>query len=233
MRRLFEIPSDYAISDDEVHVWLARIGLPSRRISVLADVLSVDERKKAERFHVRVDRESHIVGRALARIAIGRLLDRSPESLRFSYNDFGKPHLSDDLNKRGLQFNVSHSGQVVLVALTTNRRVGVDVERVRSDLNIDGIAGRFFSSREQAYLAALPLDLRYDAFFRCWSQKEAFIKARGEGHSLPLDSFDVTLGPTERPALLETRPDPAEANRWVIERVWTRRHWLWKARGGN
>ena len=211
------VPSDYAISDDEVHVWLALVGSPSRHISALADILSVEERQKAERFHFQADRERHIVGRALAQIAIGRLLDRSPESLAFCYNDFGKPHLSDDPIKRALQFNISHSGEVVLVALTTNRRIGVDVERVRSDLNIDGIARRFFSLREWTHLAALPVDLRYDAFFRCWTQKEAFIKARGEGFSLPLDSFDVTLRPTERPALFETRPNSAEASRWVIE----------------
>jgi 4'-phosphopantetheinyl transferase len=213
---LFEVPRDYSISDDEVHVWLARIGLPARHILMLADILSPEERQKARRFHFQVDRERHVVGRALVRIAIGRLLDRRPDNLHFRYNNFGKPYLADDANERGLQFNVSHSGELILVALAANRKIGVDVERVRRDLNIDGIAGRFFSSREQADLAALPVDLRHDAFFRCWSQKEAFIKAQGEGLSLPLDSFDVTLRPTEPPALLETRPDPVEASRWVI-----------------
>jgi 4'-phosphopantetheinyl transferase len=215
----FEVPRDYAISDDEVHVWLARIGLPAKHILMLANILSREEQQKAERFHFQVDRERHVVGRALVRIAIGRLLDRRPDNLDFRYNDFGKPCLADDVNERGLQFNVSHSGELILVALSANRRIGVDVERVRKDLNIDGIAERFFSSREQADLAALPVDLRHDAFFRCWSQKEAFIKARGEGLSLPLDSFDVTLRPTEPPALLETRPDPVEASRWVIRNL--------------
>jgi 4'-phosphopantetheinyl transferase len=213
---LSEVPKDYAISDDEVHVWLARVGLPAKHILMLADILSPEERQKAERFHFQVDRERHVVGRALVRITMGRLLDRRPDNFRFRYNKFGKPCLADDANERGLQFNVSHSGELILVALAANRRIGVDVERIREDLRIEGIAGRFFSSREQADLAALPADLRHDAFFRCWSQKEAFIKARGEGLSLPLDSFDVTLRPTEPPALLETRPDPVEASRWVI-----------------
>jgi hypothetical protein len=98
---LSEVPTDYAISDDEVHVWLARIGLPRSRISVLTDILSADERRKSERFHFQADRERHVIGRALARMTIGRLLDRSPESLGFCYNDFGKPHLSCDMNEGG------------------------------------------------------------------------------------------------------------------------------------
>ncbi len=213
---LAEIPTDYAIANDEVHVWCARIGVTSLRISALADLLSADERQKAERFRLRADCHRHIIGRALARLTIGRLLDHRAESLRFRYTDFGKPYLADKMNERGVQFNISHSGDVVLVALTTNRRIGVDVERIRDDLNVERIAGRFFSARECSQLAALPDNLRRTAFFRCWSRKEAFIKARGEGLSLPLDSFDVSLGPTERPAILATRPDPTEADRWVL-----------------
>src|SRR5690242_10931453 len=123
---------------------------------------------------------------------------------------------ASDQNSRGLQFNAPHWESLALTALTAGRPIGVDVERVRSDLDIDGIAGRFFSSREQADLAPLTATERCIAFFRCWSGKEAFIKARGEGLSLPLDRFDVTPAPGEPAAPMATRPDPHEAGRWAI-----------------
>lgn len=217
--RFAEVPRDYAITHNEVHVWLARVGWPSKHILALTDILSSEERQKAERFHFQVDGERHVIGRALVQIVIGRLLDRSPDNLHFCYNDFGKPCISRDANRCGLQFNVSHSGDLILVALAANREIGVDVERVRRHLDIAGIAGLFFSSRERADLAALPIGQRHDAFFRCWSQKEAFLKARGDGLSLPLGCFDVSLRPGEYSALLETRPDPVEASRWVIREL--------------
>ncbi|HKG01307.1 MAG TPA: 4'-phosphopantetheinyl transferase superfamily protein, partial [Xanthobacteraceae bacterium] len=188
-----EVPRGYAICDDEVHVWLTRIGWPSEYIHALTELVSPEERQKADRFHFQIDRERHVIGRALVRILLGHLLDRRPDSLHFHHNDFGKPGLLGGANERRLQFNVSHSGDLILIALAANRAIGVDVEHVRGDLEVDGIAARFFSAREQADLAMLDEGPRRDAFFRCWTRKEAFIKARGEGLSLPLDQFDVSL----------------------------------------
>jgi 4'-phosphopantetheinyl transferase len=106
-----------------------------------------------------------------------------------------------------------------VVALAAKRAIGVDVERCRSDLDIEGIAGRFFSAREHSKLLGLPLGHRRDAFFRCWTQKEAFIKARGQGLSLPLDCFDVSVWPRNPRCCFKTPADPVEASRWVIREL--------------
>ncbi|MBA3915977.1 MAG: 4'-phosphopantetheinyl transferase superfamily protein, partial [Acidobacteriales bacterium] len=112
-------------------------------------------------------------------------------------------------------FNVSHSGGMILVAVASDRRVGVDIERVRSDFDVVQIAERFFSPAEHAALRKVPLPGKAEAFFRCWTRKEAFIKALGEGLSHPLHQFDVGLDGTE-PIPLSTRPDPQEARRWSL-----------------
>ncbi len=115
-----------------------------------------------------------------------------------------------------IRFNISHSRGVALYAVTCGREVGIDLEYMRSDLEVEQIAGRFFSRREIATLHALPAALRRYAFFLCWTRKEAYIKARGEGLSLALDQFDVSLIPGEPAALLGTRPDADEALRWSL-----------------
>ena len=139
-----------------------------------------------------------------------------PQQLRFDYTPFGKPHLATDLAQRPVQFNVSHSGELLLIAIVAGRAVGIDVEQIRTDLEVEAIAVHFFSSNEQRVLAKLPGALQVGAFFDCWARKEAYIKARGEGLSLPLDQFDVSLMPGEEARLIETRPDPAEAQRWSL-----------------
>jgi len=208
-------PGSYALPDDEVHVWLARLDLPWSAGPFL-ELLATDERQKSEHFRFQHDRDRYVIGRVLVRILLGHLLHVEPASLRFHYNDFGKPYLSGGKDERRLRFNVSHSGQLILVALAADRHIGVDVERVREDLDIEAIAARFFSARERADLAVLSPSQKSDAFFRCWSRKEAFIKAKGEGLTLPLDRFDVSLLPGEPAMLRATRPDPVEANRWDI-----------------
>jgi 4'-phosphopantetheinyl transferase len=214
-----EVPQNYAITHDEVHVWRTCTGWRSGQISAVTGILSPDELRKAERFRLEADYERHVIGRALTRIALGRLLDRAPATLRFRYNDFGKPRLADVADECRLGFNISHSGELVLVALSAQRAIGVDVEFSRKNLNVEEIAAHFFSALEHATLMALPSAQRPDAFFRCWTRKEAFIKARGEGLSLPLNGFDVTLRPNEPPMLLATRPDAVEAGRWVIREL--------------
>jgi 4'-phosphopantetheinyl transferase len=213
-----DVPNGYAISHDEVHVWLTRLSCwGAGRAGSLAQILSGQERQKADRFYFPADRERYIVGRALVRTLLGRLLGRWPAALTFRYSEFGKPRLPDDADGRSLHFNVAHSEDLIVVGLAAQRQVGIDVERVREDLEIDKIALRFFSLREQAEWGTVPTDQKQAAFFRCWTRKEAYIKARGEGLSTPLDQFDVSLRPGVHPILLATRPDPTQAIRWVIQ----------------
>jgi 4'-phosphopantetheinyl transferase len=209
---------DHTLREDEVHVW--RIGLDwlPERIAELEQGLSQDEREKAGRFHFAVDRKRYTVGRGVLRRLLARCLGTRPDELCFDYSRFGKPSLAAGFAQSQLQFNVSHSGDLVLIGLTFGRAVGIDIERTRTDIAVEGIAERFFSPRERAALAALEPSQQIDGFFACWTLKEAYIKAHGEGLSLPLDGFDVSLLPGEA-RLLETRPDPAEAQRWVLREL--------------
>ena len=211
------LSGDYALPDHEVHVWRAGLAWSSDCMRRLTDTLSPDEQEKADHFHFDIDRRRQIVARGLLRRLLARVLRTTADRLRFDYSATGKPRLAGDPAEAKLEFNVSHSGGLVLIAVTVGRAVGIDVERIRADMAVDRIAAEFFSPRECAALAALPPHLQCDGFFACWTRKEAYIKARGDGLSLPLHQFDVSILPGQPARLLETRPDPAEARRWGLQ----------------
>jgi 4'-phosphopantetheinyl transferase len=181
--------------------------------------LSADERARADRFYFQKDRERFIVGRGLLRTILGLYLDTKPEHLRFCYSSYGKPALSKGRGSDTLHFNLSHSDRLALYALTGSREVGVDLERNRPELAVDEIAEHLFSPREVAMLRALPPSMRQEAFINCWTRKEAYIKARGDGLAIPLNEFDVTLVPGEPACLRSTRGDPHEASRWSLQEL--------------
>jgi len=211
------VPHDYSVAADEVHVWRIALDWPPARIEAMTSLLSPDERQKADRFRFAQDRVRSVVGRGVLRTLLARCAKTEPRELCFEYGSFGKPCLAGNFSDRPLQFNVSHSGDLALIALTVDRVIGCDVERVRNDLEADQIAARFFSPYERRALRSVPEHLRFGAFFDCWTRKEAYIKAIGGGLSLPLDQFDVSLTPGEPARLLATRPDAAEAGRWTIQ----------------
>jgi 4'-phosphopantetheinyl transferase len=206
------------LSGDEVHVWLASLDLEASRVKSLWRTLSADERERGLRFHFQRDREHFIVARGLLRVILGRYLNMKPSQIRFSYNRYGKPFLAGE-GGGALRFNVSHSHRLALYAMTSGREIGIDLEHIRRVLDINEIAERFFSPREVAMLLALPEPLWSEAFFNCWTRKEAYIKAKGEGLSLPLDQFDVSLAPGEPAALLYTSDDSQEASRWSLQEL--------------
>ena len=174
--------------------------------------LSEEEAKRAVRFRFEKDRIRYIVAHGCLRNILARYLQCEPGVLNFDINEYGKP----SINGHKLEFNLSHSGDFALIAVSHKRKVGVDVERIHSDMEFESIADRFFSPNELAELMSLPLEQRAIAFFNCWTRKEAYIKAQGLGLSLPLDSFDVSLTPNEPAFLRATRPDAQEANRWSL-----------------
>lgn len=174
--------------------------------------LSEPERLRADRFHFDRDRHCFLLGRSAVRALVGAALDVPPDEVPFVEGPHGKPELAPGT---GLHFNVSHSGDRVLIGLALEP-LGVDIERVRETTDLEGISRRFFSEREVQVLFRLPPEQRPDAFFRCWTRKEAFIKALGDGLSHPLDAFEVTLAPDEPARLLETRRDPEAARSWEL-----------------
>ena len=201
---------------DEAHVWRAALDQPANVIAKLAPLLSEDEYQRAMRYYRPVDRDRFIVGRGILRKIISAYLALPPGQLQFTYNEYGKPAVSDDQNDRALNFNLSHSAELILYAVTIGRVVGIDIEYIREDFATLEIAEHFFSKDEVAVLKSLPTDQRTIGFFNCWSRKEAFIKAKGMGVSYPLDRFTVSLAPDGPPALLKVDDDNREVARWKM-----------------
>jgi 4'-phosphopantetheinyl transferase len=209
------------LTADDVHVWRIALDIGDSILTRLRATLSDDERQRAERFHFEIHRRHFIAGRGALRALLARYLARRPEELRFVYSTHGKPSLAEEAESHPLRFNLTHSHQLALLAVTHGREVGVDIEHIRTNLERDGeaLAERFFSPREVAVLRSLPLALRREAFFRCWTRKEAYIKAQGKGFALPLDQFDVTLHPDEPAALVATLHDPPQVQRWSMRHL--------------
>ena len=210
-------PEELPWPHDDVHVWRATLTWPEAAAHRLEQCLAADERDKMERFRFEKDRRRYLVGRGLLRSLLGRYLDVAPQELRFETTAAGKPHLATGQGQ--LQFNLAHSGEYVLIAIADGRAVGIDVEEVRDDFDAGEIAAHFFSLAEQRELEALTGRAKIEAFFECWTRKEAYVKARGEGLSLPLDQFDVSLLPGGAARLIATRPDAAEARRWQLSGI--------------
>jgi 4'-phosphopantetheinyl transferase len=205
----------YALPEDEVHIWRTGLDITESGLIKLREVLSPEEKRRADRFHFEADRRRCVIGRGFLKLLLGKIMDLPATKVQIENDEFGKPRVVSTRG-RGLQFNVSHSGGLILLAITRGRKIGVDVERVRTDLDVDGIAARFFSTREYNIWASLAGQAKYDAFFACWTRKEAYLKARGIGLSEPPDQFNVSFLPGEEPRLLETRPHPDEALRWSL-----------------
>ena len=196
----------------EVHVFAARLDDPA---AAPPPWLSPDERRRAARFHFERDRRRFAAARGILRAILGRYLGLDPSALGFAYGHHGKPALASP--SAGPRFNVSHSGGLALLAFAAEHEVGVDVEQERPVPEMDSIRERNFSARENAELGVLPEAERGRAFFRCWTRKEAFIKAIGDGLSYPLDAFDVTVAPGEPARLLRVGGDPDAARRFHLE----------------
>jgi 4'-phosphopantetheinyl transferase len=212
-------PTAPTLSGHEVHVWRAALDLDPRELSELSRSLSADERRRAAGFRFDRDRRRFIAARGTLRLLLGLYLGVEPHRLGFRYGGHGKPALTAEFarpSSGALHFNLSHSEDVALYAFARGREVGVDIEYKRAESATAEVARTVFSAREMAALGALPRGRWVDAFFACWARKEAYLKACGQGLSLPTDQFDVTVGPDGEAALLETRNDAHEAARWSL-----------------
>ena len=207
-------PESCILSTEDVHVWKASLVRNPSELDSLRQTLTPDEQKRADRFRFEIHRDRFIIGRGVLRAILGRYLNRHPNQLRFQYTSYGKPILSSETEN--LRFNLSHSHDLALYAVTRRREIGVDVEFIRKDVNLLGIAKRFFSAQEYSQLQALSESSQLQTFFDCWTRKEAFIKAKGEGLLLALDQFDVSIAPGKPAALLRTKWDPGEASLWSL-----------------
>ncbi len=204
-------PRELALPGNEVHVWQALLDLEQNTYRQLEPTLSEDERGRAARFRFDSDRKHFVAARAILRDLLGRYLGESPAAIEFSYGPQGKPSLRRQGSTPPLSFNLSHSHGLSLFAFSRGREVGIDLEWIRPDFSTGEIAERFFSKQEVAEFLALPPEQKPEGFFLCWTRKEAYIKAKGAGLQIPLDSFSVSLIPG-RPETLQS----SDGQRWGL-----------------
>lgn len=199
---------------DEIHVWFVDLEASLSSVDECFDSLSADERERASQFRFEGLRRAFTLSRGVLRALLGRYLAIAPDRVAFAYGPGGKPRL--DMPASPLDFNLAHSGKVAVFAFGAGGELGADIEAVRPIPDQEGIVRRFFSREEYEEWLAIDVSRRDEAFFFCWTRKEAFIKALGEGLSMPLDSFRVSLRAEERTSLVHSAGHPALARRWQL-----------------
>jgi 4'-phosphopantetheinyl transferase len=188
-------PTKLELEEDTIHVWRASLDLEEVALERYASTLSQDEKHRASRFLFPRDRDHFIAARGILRELLGKYAVRSPVLLEFQYGQNGKPALRAEDGRSPVRFNLSHSHGLVVYAFAHNRELGIDLEPIRPEFAGEDIAERHFSVQELEEWYRLAPGLRTEAFFLCWTRKEAYVKARGEGLQIPLASFSVTLTP--------------------------------------
>ncbi len=199
-----------------IHVWSASLEIKKKDIPVFRHLLTPDEKERAARFCFEKDQVNFITGRAILRTLLGRYTNQSPADVKFTYNSYGKPLLKKQVQSPPLNFNLSHSGGKVLYAFSRGIPLGIDLEKMKPDIDFAAIAPRFFSPGEVSSLFSLKKADRAEAFYAGWTRKEAFIKAMEMGLSLELDKFDVSLRPGEPARLIRTRFKNQNTRNWSL-----------------
>jgi len=195
-------PTDLTLSVDDVHVWRVELSVSQLQLQELAETLSNDEQSRAERFYFEQHRQHFIAGRGILRTILGRYLGIDPQALRFDYEARGKPILADIFAKSGLSFNLSHSQGLALYGICRHP-IGVDLECIRENTDVEALAKRFFTEIEYEVVRSLPSNQQQQVFFRYWTCKEAYLKATGAGLS-QLEQAEISLTPTQ-PASLQSK----------------------------
>jgi len=200
----------------ETHVWRACLQLPPDVARCMADALPAGERARAEAIVVDRARDRFVASRFLLRTLLGRYLDLPPHQVALAYGAHGKPELAPGLSTTRLVFSLAHSRDCLVIALDLGRAVGVDVEFIRPLSDVAGLVGRAFSPAERAEWSALPPECRLEAFYRGWTAKEAWLKARSTGLTWPLDWFTTSLAPDSPLRLLAVDGEPGSASGWSL-----------------
>jgi 4'-phosphopantetheinyl transferase len=212
------VKSYIPLGDHDLHIWM--ISLDSTIVdSAHRRWLSQDERQRAARFRFRKDASYFAARRVALRHILSSYLDQDPQCLAFELSEKGKPRLAESGSQ--IEFNCSHSANEALLAVTKHVQVGVDIEQVRELANIDELAAHSLSCAESRALQTLTGGEKTAAFFRCWTRKEAFVKARGDGMTLPFNCFDVSLLPGEPAQVLDVRGPAVDSARWTLSNAST------------
>jgi len=212
-------PSALTFPLDRIDVWRVCLVRGDQSEQDLCGILTPDEVARASRFRFEEDRRQYVRGRAMLRILLGRYLETPPTEIRFQYENHGKPEIALPHACRDLRFNFSDSGGLALIAVGSGGALGVDIERIRPLPDFLDIATRFFSAREVQAILALSENKRQEAFFACWTRKEAYLKATGMGLLHPLSDFSVAVNPDEGAELCEVKGNGDVASHWFLTDV--------------
>lgn len=209
-------PDAIRLTPGQVHLWAAALHEFLDQVPKLELVLSHDELARAGKFHFVEDCNRYMIRHALLRLILSPYLEQRPSTIEFQHGAYGKPEVRRRSAARPVFFNTSHSSEIAVYAITLDCPVGVDVERTRQIPEIEDIASRFFLPRETRTLLALPASSRLQAFYSCWTRKEAFLKATGEGIAENLEKVEVTLAPEDQPEVVSLTGDPRARERWQL-----------------
>lgn len=204
---------DGLLPSDEIHVWHTSLDLAEEEIAGLQAVLDSSEQARAARFLVADARRQYVISHAFLRIALGQYLRTEPAAIRFGSTGNSKPELADG---PGVHFNLSHTEGTAAIIIGRQGRVGIDVEKIRANLKPVELAARFFSAQECEWLRSQSPSQQLAAFFSCWTAKESYIKAIGEGLSMGLDGFAIIPRTGNARLRLEIYGQPEESTKWSI-----------------
>lgn len=202
-----------------IDIWRISLALPEPELASFSDLLTSDETARAQRFQGRHKYREYIICRGLLRKVLGLALNCDPRDVEIRYTDQDKPYLAAPADHGNLQFNVSHSHEQALIALTKDQPIGIDIEHLRTNLEFNKMASRFFSSKEADDLNTYTDVGIPHAFFACWTRKEAFVKALGEGIAFGLSEFSVSVDPYQHEVDLQTHWDETYAKNWSIRNI--------------
>ena len=211
-----------SLNENEIHVWSVNLDQSDVQLKKLQLYLATDEIKRARGYYFKKEKNYFIAARGMLRKILSLYINRQPYEFIFEHNKFGKPFLPHEFGGSKFRFNLSHSHGLALYAIVLNHEIGIDVEYIREDFKEFEIANRFFSPEEVAVLNSLPVESQKEAFFLCWTRKEAFLKAKGKGLSIPLDQFEVSLTPGQPAKLLKTRYDRKDISNWSLFHLTTK-----------
>jgi 4'-phosphopantetheinyl transferase len=207
------------LGEDEVHLWVVTLAVIPEKSSHFQSILSLDEQERAGRFQKIRDAQRYVAARGSLRTLLGGYLAIESDRLRFAYDAFGKPHLAGELPLTSVNFSISHSNDWGLFGFVRGHKIGVDLERINTDIDIESLARRYFCQSELQALHSLPSEQQRESFYSGWTRKEAYLKGRGVGLSYGLDRVEVSLAPGEPAVILSAFDDPHVSQRWTLQHL--------------
>lgn len=217
--------SDHQLSlePNQVHIWSASITNHENRLPVYWSFLTNEEKEKAQKFKFLKDKNCFVIAKGILRKLLASYLSLSPKEINLKLGEYGKPFLHHSSN---LQFNISHSRSEILLGFIQTLPIGIDIEYTKREIDVKNIAKHFFA--EEEIEALLKLDTKYQtqAFYSCWTRKEAFIKALGSGLSFPLAEFVVSLDSLKKAKLIATKWDKKEKEKWILQPIEPRENYI-------